>query len=145
MAERHDEPGVVHLPDGRKVRGTGVREPRGQVPPPDFAVYLLGRDPQVADWPARWVRWGDFRLPRDRNDAIAALREAHDRAATERVEIACGGGLGRTGTAIAILARMSGVPAAEAVAWTRTHYRPRAVETPWQRAWVEKASTVTGP
>jgi protein-tyrosine phosphatase len=85
------------------------------------------------------VRWGDFRLPSDRDDAIDALREAYGRAADERVEIACGGGIGRTGTAIAILARMSGIPAAEAVAWTRAHYHPRAVETRRQRAWIQAA------
>ncbi|HPJ20189.1 MAG TPA: protein phosphatase, partial [Actinomycetota bacterium] len=40
-----DEQGVVALPDGRRIRGVGVRRPRGDVPAPDFAVYLLGRDP----------------------------------------------------------------------------------------------------
>jgi len=131
-----DEPGVIRLPDGRKVRGTGVKRPRGDVPAPEFAVYLLGRDPGITAWPNRWVQWGDFRLPRDRADAVDALREAHARAPEERVEIACGAGVGRTGTALAILATLSGVPAAEAVAWVRARYHPRAVETRWQRAWV---------
>src|SRR5690606_30862463 len=65
-----DEPGVIRLPDGRKVRGTGVKRPRGDVPAPEFAVYLLGRDPGITAWPNRWVQWGDFRLPRDRADAV---------------------------------------------------------------------------
>lgn len=143
MGEWQNEPGVIRLPEGRKVRGTGTRSPRGEVPPPDFAVYLLGRNHLITDWQARWVHWGDFRVPRDREDAIDVLREAHDRASHERVEIACGGGVGRTGTAIAILARMSGIPATEAVAWTRAHYHPRAVETPRQRAWVETAPITT--
>jgi len=133
------EPGVVRLPDGRKVRGTGTRRPRGDLPHPDFAVYLLGRPPRATVWPARWVRWGDFRLPSDSDDAINALYEAYNRAAGERVEIACGGGVGRTGTAIAILARMSGVPATEALAWTRANYHPRAAETRRQRAWIRAA------
>jgi len=30
------------------------------------------------------------------------------------------------------------VPADEAVAWTRAHHHPRAVETPWQRCWVAR-------
>ena len=56
--------------------------------------------------------------------------------ADERVEITCGGGTGRTGTVIACMAVLAGVPVEAAVAWTRAHYRPRAVETPWQRRWV---------
>jgi hypothetical protein len=64
-------------------------------------VYLLGKRPEVVSWEARWVRWPDFRLPTDRVDADDALREVWRRAAAERVEIACGGGRGRTGTALA--------------------------------------------
>ncbi|MCK1804163.1 hypothetical protein MTQ12_14070 [Brevibacterium sp. R8603A2] len=90
----------------------------------------------MADWPYRWVRWPDFRLPAFTEDAVDALREAHTRAASERVEIACGGGVGRTGTALAVLAVMSGVPADTAVEWVRTNYHPRAVETRRQRAWI---------
>ena len=43
MSEWGDEAGVVRLPDGRAVRGTGAKRPRGDLPPPEFAVYLLGR------------------------------------------------------------------------------------------------------
>ena len=66
--------GVVELSDGRRVRGTGLRRPRRDVPEPDFTVYLLGRDPQVPGWPYRWVRWRDFRLPDSTEHAVAALR-----------------------------------------------------------------------
>jgi protein-tyrosine phosphatase len=55
-----------------------------------------------------------------------------------RVEIACGGGRGRTGTALACLAVLDGVPPAEAVAYVRAHYDRRAVETPWQRNYVAR-------
>jgi hypothetical protein len=129
--------GVVELPDGRRVRGTGLRRPRRDTPLPDFAVCLLGRDPRLTDREYRWVRWRDFRLPDSTEHAVDALREAHTRAASERVEIACGGGVGRTGTALAVLAIMSGVAPDDAVAWVRKHYRPRAVETRQQRRWVE--------
>jgi protein-tyrosine phosphatase len=129
--------GVVELPDGRRVRGTGLRRPRRVVPAPDFAVYLLGRDPQVPDWEYRWVRWRDFGLPDSTEQAVTALREAHRRAESERVEIACGGGVGRTGTAMAVLAVMSGVAPDDAVAWVRENYRRRAVETRRQKRWVE--------
>ncbi|MGH3781040.1 MAG: protein-tyrosine phosphatase family protein [Pseudonocardiaceae bacterium] len=55
-----------------------------------------------------------------------------------RVEIACTGGLGRTGTALACLAILDGVVAAEAVGYVRAHYNSRAVETPWQRRFVSR-------
>lgn len=38
------------------------------------------------------------------------------------MEIACGGGVGRTGTAMALLAVMSGVAPDKAVAWVRENY-----------------------
>ncbi|MFZ2527801.1 MAG: protein-tyrosine phosphatase family protein, partial [Rhodococcus sp. (in: high G+C Gram-positive bacteria)] len=83
-------------------------------------------------------RWPDFRLPTDRADASAALHEAWERAVDGRVEIACSGGLGRTGTALACLAVLDGVPRHDAVAFVRRHYSPHAVETPWQRRYVER-------
>jgi protein-tyrosine phosphatase len=57
---------------------------------------------------------------------------------TERVEIACSGGNGRTGTALACLAVLDGVPAAAAVTYVRVHYARHAVETPWQRRYVSR-------
>jgi hypothetical protein len=129
-------PGVVELPDGRRVRARGLRHPTPE-PAPDFGVYLLGSPPDLA-WPARWVRWPDFLLPRDDADAVDALAEAWARAAGSRVEIACGGGRGRTGTALAVLAVMAGVPRRDAVGWVRHAYHPRAVETPWQARWVRR-------
>jgi protein-tyrosine phosphatase len=128
--------GVVTLPDGRRVRGRSLRAgPVADADAADFGVYLTAR-PHRERWESRWVRWPDFRLPSERSDALLALREAHERSGDERVEIACGGGTGRTGTALAILARHAGVPADEAVAWVRSAYRRGAVETPWQRRFV---------
>ncbi len=77
-------------------------------------------------------------MPVDRYDARAALLELWERAAFERVEVACGGGRGRSGTALACLAIIDGVSATDAVAYVRGHYHPRAVETPWQRRYVER-------
>lgn len=82
--------------------------------------------------------WPDFRLPRNRRDAAEALREAWLRAEQERVEIACGGGRGRTGTALACIAVLDGVPAKQAVAFVREHYEHHAVETPWQHRYVTR-------
>ncbi|MBN0038824.1 protein phosphatase [Cellulosimicrobium cellulans] len=140
--ERGD--GVVELPDGRRVRGRGLRSgPPGPDDVPELGVYLTGTPPPATVWESRWVRWPDFALPRSTPDAVAVLREAYDRAPDERVEIACGGGTGRTGTALALLAVWGGVRPDDAVAWVRAHYRPRAVETPWQRRWVRRSGART--
>jgi protein-tyrosine phosphatase len=127
---------VLLLPSGRLVRGRALRQPPPSGPVPQFAIYLLGSEPRPAPWEARWIHWPDFRLPADRVDTEDALREAWRRAAAERVEVGCGGGRGRTGTALACLAVLDGVPAREAVAFVREHYDRRAVETPWQRRYV---------
>jgi len=128
--------GVLRLPSGRLVRGRGLRRPLPAGPQPAFALYLLGRRPAPVSWEARWLRWPDFGLPSDPAAAADALREAWARARTERVEIACGGGYGRTGTALACLAVLDGLPGRQAIAYVRDHYASRAVETPWQRRFV---------
>jgi protein-tyrosine phosphatase len=56
----------------------------------------------------------------------------------ERVEVTCRGGVGRTGTALAALAVLDGLPPDDAVRRVRTRYHPRAVETPWQRWWLRE-------
>jgi protein-tyrosine phosphatase len=99
---------------------------------------VLGRRPPAVSWKSRWLRWPDFRLPGDEADVRPALTEAWQRAETERVEIACAGGLGRTGTALACLAILDGVPSTKAVAFVREHYDPHAVETPGQRRYVAR-------
>ncbi len=42
---------------------------------------------------------------------------------------------------MAALAVLTGVPAADAIAWARTNYHHRAVETPWQRRWITSRFT----
>ena len=132
------EPGVLRLPSGRLVRGRALRRPLPGGEPPDFGLYLLGSPPPPVDWDSRWVRWPDFRLPTDRIEAAVALREVWTRADRERVEVACAGGRGRTGTALACLAVIDGVPAHDAVGYVRAAYDARAVETPWQRRYVTR-------
>ena len=126
-------PGVLRLPSGRLVRGRGLRHPLPPGPTPAFGLYLQGADPGRMAWDSRWIRWPDFWLPTDRAAFAETLAVLLDRASQERVEIACGGGFGRTGTALACLAVLDGVPADQSVAYVREHYSKRAVETPWQR------------
>lgn len=130
--------GVLRLPSGRLVRGRGLRRPLPPGPSPGFGLYLLGHEPPPVAWEARWLRWPDFWLPSDRAATAEALREAWERAEHERVELACAGGHGRTGTALACLAVLDGVPGREAVAYVREHFAARAVETPWQRRFVTR-------
>jgi hypothetical protein len=140
---------AITLPDGTELRGRGLSQPLPPGPLPTFGLYL-GRPPDAAEgrllrrgpvwrpeWPAEWVDWPDFRSPRDGAAAAAAIRRAYRQARDgERVEVACTGGTGRTGTVIACLAILAGHPVDDAVSWARRHYRARAVETPGQRRWI---------
>jgi hypothetical protein len=133
-------PGVLLLPSGRLVRGRALARPMPPGEAPQFSVFLLGSAPSAVAWDSRWVRWPDFRLPGDPDDAAAAFREAWRRADGERVEIACHGGHGRTGTALACIAILDGVRPADAVAFVRAGYDPNAVETRGQRSFVARFS-----
>ncbi|MEO3810172.1 protein tyrosine phosphatase [Sphaerisporangium sp. B11E5] len=134
--------GGVRLPDGAWVRGRGLRRAAPVGPMPEFGLYLgSGRLRQrhdgVLSWPHEWLVWPDFLLPVDRDTAARAVVGLHLRAlAGEAVEVACGGGVGRTGTVLACLAARAGLAPDEAVAWVRERHHRRAVETPWQRRWV---------
>lgn len=139
--------GTIRLPDGTKIRGRGLRNPLPEGSTPDYGLYLGGRKLRTRHedalaWSHDWVDWPDFLLPRDRELAIKSIRALHDRAQRgELVEVACGGGVGRTGTVIACLAILAGVEPGEAVSWTRANYQRHAVETPWQKAWVKRFPT----
>jgi hypothetical protein len=128
------ERGVVRLPGGGLVRGRRLGDATSSV---DFTLVLAGGP--VPRWPHRRINWPDFWVPTDTGDALEALREAHRRvAAGERVEVACHGGVGRTGTALAALAVLDGLAPGAAVHWVRAAYHRRAVETPWQRWWLRR-------
>ncbi|MGH3900823.1 MAG: protein-tyrosine phosphatase family protein [Pseudonocardiaceae bacterium] len=148
--------GAIALPDGTVIRGRGCRQPLPAGRLPDFGLYLgrppdqqrrslfRHREPWQPDWSADWIDWPDFRTPRDDRLAADLIEHAYLLArAGHCVEVACGGGTGRTGTVIACMAILAGHPAADALAWTRRHYRPRAVETPGQRRWIGWFATHT--
>lgn len=128
--------GVLELPGGRSVRGRSVRRPAPAGALPTYGLYLTGLRPPATPWPQRWVPWPDFGLPMGFAAAARALANAYDAAATERVELGCGGGRGRTGTGLACLAVCAGLPPSKAIAHVRAEYDAHAVETPWQRWYV---------
>ena len=138
--------GAITLPDGTAVRGRGRRHPLPEGPLPEFGLYLGKPGTWQPAWPAEWIDWPDFRTPRDPEAAAAAIVRAHGLArARRRVEVACGGGVGRTGTVIACMAVLAGHPVDDAVAWTRRTHHPRAVETPGQRRWIRWFATHAAP
>lgn len=136
--------GAIQLPDGCWIRGRGLRRPTPPGPAPDYGLYLgvrrtRRRHQDALPWAQQWIDWPDFLLPLDRDQAIRDIRTLHHRAHTgERVEVACGGGIGRTGTVIACLAVLAGLPPSDAISWTRSNYHHGAVETPWQRRWINR-------
>src|SRR5690242_794670 len=106
-----DSVGLLTLPSGPRVRGRRIKDAAS---PADWALLLA--DGPEPSWASRRLRWPDFWIPTDQADALDALHEAHRRAqAGERVEIACGGGIGRTGTALAALVVLDGIPPLDAV------------------------------
>jgi hypothetical protein len=125
----------VVFPDGTAVDACGLRDRRAEASDRDFGLYM---DPRWAPtWPAELIAWEDFGVPADPQRAAAQIRGAFERARSgERVEVGCAGGLGRTGTVLACMAVLAGVPSTEAVAWVRATYDARAVETPQQEEFV---------
>ena len=132
--------GVVEFPNGVRVRGRGLGRGFPAGPDPTIGIYLLAQTPPAMAWPSEWIKWRDFRLPSDPDAAVRRLTVAFAAAGCARLEVCCHGGRGRTGTALAILAIQSGIEPADAVDWVREHYHHKAIETPWQRRWVEKYS-----
>jgi hypothetical protein len=134
--ELHRHRTLVVLPGGAEVTAVSF-DPDAYTRPqaPDFGLYL---DAQwQPPWPHAHLDWPDFGVPDDPAPVLGALGSLLDRArAGEHVEIGCVGAHGRTGTALAALAVLSGVPPADAVGWVRANYCDKAVETPGQEAFV---------
>jgi hypothetical protein len=128
---------VLELPDGTRVLASGWFDRGATDSLPDFGLYL---DPMwEPTWPAAYLDWPDFGVPTDVAAADALILDTFERArGGEQVEVACIGGHGRTGTVLACLAALAGVPAAEAVEWVRARYCRRAVQEPSQQYWMER-------
>jgi hypothetical protein len=139
--EPHVHRNRVEFADGTAVTAVSflVEDPYRRDTSPAFGLYLDQRwDPP---WPHEHLAWPDFGVP-DASELTASLRRLLARArAGEVVEIGCLGGHGRTGSALACLAVLTGTPAEQAVDWVRANYCPDAVETEEQRAFVERYGT----
>ncbi len=121
---------------------------------PELVVDLTGKEPvtkavvapefpelEIAprviriNWPDMGVIW----LPGEWWERLAETLKRF-----RRVYIGCGAGIGRTGTALSILAHLHGVlpPSKGPIAWVREVYNEGAVETPEQRRYVAKITGV---
>jgi protein-tyrosine phosphatase len=134
---------IVTFPDGTTVQATPAGRPEDD-PQPDFGLYL---DQCWSEFRPAWdhvvLDWPDFGVPTDPTAARSQIRDAYERARTgERIEVGCIGGSGRTGTVLACMAILAGVPAPDAVRWVRKNYKGRAVETPEQEAFVESFRSI---
>ena len=127
---------IVTFPDGSRVRAASIADRREDDPERAYGLYL---DQHWAPtWPADVVAWPDFGLPVEPEVAAGQIAAAFRRARRgELVEVGCLGGSGRTGTVLACMAVLADVAPAQAVAWVRASYRPEAVETADQEAWVQ--------
>jgi len=143
--EVHRHLDQVVLPDATAVTVASfdALDPYGRDEQPDYGLYFDDR--WQPPWPHDHVEWPDFGVPSDALGSLTSLRSLRDRArAGQRVEIGCLGGHGRTGTALACLVVLTGVPAADATAWVRSVYCADAVETRQQEAFVEAVANSIG-
>jgi hypothetical protein len=126
----------VQFPDGTVVRALPLRERRETDEWRECGLYM--DEKWGPTWPAELIEWEDFGVPRDAETAASQIRAAFGRAKSgQHLEIGCAGGLGRTGTVLACMAILAGVPEDEAIVWVRRNYRADAIETAEQEAWIK--------
>lgn len=136
--------GVLRLPSGLLVRGRGLRSGGAGSSSATVTLAFTWYPPQDAPARVLWTRCPDFGVPLAPRAAAQHLRTAHALLSTERVEVVCGGGIGRTGTGLAALIVLDGLAPDDAIDYVRTHYHRRAVETPWQRRFVRRFARSAG-
>jgi protein-tyrosine phosphatase len=142
MFETHRHLSPVVLPDGTQVTAASFDPvaPYSRDCDPDYGLYFDSR------WQPPWdhdhIDWPDFGVPANTEDVVQALKTVLERARSgQDIEVGCLGGHGRTGTALACLAVLTGLSALDAVAWVRSRYCAEAVETPEQEAFIAALSS----
>ena len=135
--ETHRHLSPVMLPDGTHVTAASFDPvaPYSRARDPDYGLYLDSR--WQPPWDHGYIDWPDFGVPTNTQAVVKALKTVLERARSgQDIEVGCLGGHGRTGTALACLAVLTGQPALDAIAWVRSSYCTKAVETPGQEAFI---------
>lgn len=135
--EPHAHQTVVDFADGASVTAVSLLgdDQNGREKPPDFGLYF--DEHWNSAWPHEQIAWPDLGVP-DTEELKMSLKHLLDRArGGQAVEIGCLGGHGRTGTALAALAVLTGTPPDKAVEWVRAQYCDDAIETLEQISLIE--------
>ena len=142
VSETHRHLSPVVLPDGTQVTAASFDPvaPYSRDCDPDYGLCFDFR------WQPPWdhghIDWPDFGVPANTEAVVQALKAVLERARSgQDIEVGCLGGHGRTGTALACLAVLTGLSAFDAVAWVRSRYCAEAVETPEQEAFIAALSS----
>ena len=126
----------VEFPSGVVVYGSSMRDREANEEAPDFGLYLDGGW-EPAGMNVR-LHWKDYGLPGNWALAVKILADAYKRAEQGFwVEVGCIGGHGRTGAALACLAVLDGMSAAEAIDFVRDVYCVEAIETDEQEWFID--------
>jgi hypothetical protein len=126
---------ALQLPDGVTVYASSHTDREEYDDRPDWGLYL------DSIWKPRsmsgYIEWVDFGLPSDWKIAAHMIIDAYEKAqAGYWVEVSCIGGHGRTGTVLAAMAVLAGLPSDVAIAYVRENYCNQAIETDQQMWWI---------
>ena len=126
----------VEFPDGTTVHASSMHDRDASDEVPDLGLYLdTGWKPMGM---AYTIHWPDFNIPPALAAAGYTIVDTYNKAkAGCWVEVGCIGGHGRTGTVLACMAVLAGVPSKKAVSWVRNNYCKEAVESKEQEWMVE--------
>lgn len=138
----------ITLPDGVIIHVSSLQNKRTDEDIiPDWGLYLdYSWHPT---WRSEHINWPDYSIPLNYEAAAEAIVYAYDFAKLEGiVEIGCIGGHGRTGTALACMAILGGVPAEEVVDWVHKNHCTHAIESKkqeWFPLWFDAYLKGTEP
>ena len=110
---------------------------------PDLVICLHDDDllPDLSHIKVLKLYWPDMDIPNmSVKDWYEILREI---TRYDKVLIMCLGGLGRTGTALAILGSLSGAISGDPIRWVRENYSPMAIETPSQERYIMAMTNIS--